>query len=89
MMKNYPSFLKNEPLIWGITMSDIFKLTMSMFVLSFLNIPQEIILFLVVLIYGVLILLRKLYPRRHFEFLFKREKVLRFFSVVKIGRNKK
>ena len=86
-MKNYPSFLKNEPQIFGITMSDIFKLTISMFGMSLMDMPQELILLFIALIYGSLLMMRRLYPRRHFEFLLKKEKTLNFHELIKKGKN--
>jgi hypothetical protein len=68
MMARYPAFLKREPLIWGISLSDIFKLTSFMFVGSIFNVSQEVILISIASIYCFLVIVRKLFPRRHLEF---------------------
>ncbi len=68
MMARYPAFLKREPLIWGISLSDIFKLTSFMFVGSIFNVSQEVILITISLVYGVLVIVRKIFPKRHLEF---------------------
>lgn len=72
-MARYPSFLKKEPLIWGISLSDIFKLSFLIFAASAINLPQEGVLAGIVALYGGLITKRKLFPRRHFEFLLKKK----------------
>lgn len=75
-MALYPVFLKKEPLIWGISLSDIFKITAIMFLGAILNLSHELILIIVVLVYGGLITIRKLYPKRHFEFLLSKKNLL-------------
>lgn len=72
-MAKYPSFLKKEPLIWGISLSDLIKLSFVMLVLSLLNLSESYILISVAAYYLLLIVVRKSYPKRHFEFLMKKK----------------
>ena len=64
----YPSFLKQKPLIWGISLQDLMILSAILFVLLNIGVGQVPTLFLLVITYSMMILARKLYPRRHFEF---------------------
>lgn len=64
----YPSFLKQKPLIWGISLHDLLILSAVLFVLLNIGVGQVPTLFLVIIFYLGMILARKLYPRRHFEF---------------------
>lgn len=75
---SYPSFLKNEPLIWGITISDLFRLSGVMVVMQMLGASQLIILGTALLSYLVLITARRLFPRRYFEFQMKRKKIIKW-----------
>lgn len=75
-MALYPVFLKKQPLIWGISLSDIFKLTAVMFVGSLLDVSQELILLAIVVIYGGVIAARRLFPKRHFEFRLRKKERL-------------
>ena len=72
-MARYPSFLKKEPLIWGISLSDLIKLSLVMFVLSLFNVPESFVLVSVGSWYLGLIVMRKTFPKRHFEFLMKKK----------------
>ena len=72
-MAHYPSFLKKEPLIWGITLSDLIKLSLVMFVLSLISVSESFILIGVGLWYLGLIVVRKTFPKRHFEFSIKKK----------------
>ena len=47
-----------------------------MFLGAILNLSHELILIIVVLVYGGLITIRKLYPKRHFEFLLSKKNLL-------------
>lgn len=89
MMVKYPVFLKKQPLIWGISLSDIFKLTSLMFVSSFLNISQEVVLLALGVIYGCLLISRKLFPKHHFEFLLKKKDRLPLHLAITNGRETK
>jgi hypothetical protein len=73
----YPSFLKNEPLIWGISVSDLFRLSGVMVVMQILGAGQLAILGATVLSYVILVTARRLFPRRYFEFQIKRKKVIK------------
>lgn len=66
----YPSFLKQKPLIWGISLQDLLILSGILFVLSNIGVGQIPTLFLIVVFYMGMKLTRKLYPKRHFEFVF-------------------
>lgn len=72
-MAKYPVFLKKQPLIWGISLPDIFKLTGLMFVSSFLDISQEVVLAALIGSYGCLLISRKIFPKHHLEFLLKKK----------------
>jgi hypothetical protein len=73
MQAQFPSFLKNEPLIWGITLTDLFRLSGVMVLFLIMGINQMMILILTVLVYLGLITTRKIFPRRYFEFLLKKK----------------
>ena len=73
----YPSFLKNEPLIWGISISDLFRLSGVLVFMQIIGAGQLVILGVTILSYVVLIMARRLFPRRYFEFLLKRKKMIR------------
>jgi hypothetical protein len=73
MQAQFPSFLKNEPLIWGITLTDLFRLSGVMVLFLIMGINQMMILILTVLVYLGLITTRKVFPRRYFEFLLKKK----------------
>lgn len=88
-MAKYPVFLKKQPLIWGISLSDIFTLTSLMFMSSFLNISQEIVLLALGFIYCALIMSRKLFPKRHFEFLLKKKDRLQLHLSLTNAKEKK
>ncbi len=79
-MKNlsatYPSFLKNEPLIWGISISDLFRLSGVLVFMQIMGAGQLVILGVTILSYVVLIMARRLFPRRYFEFLLKRKNMI-------------
>jgi hypothetical protein len=64
----YPSFLKQKPLIWGISLHDLLILSAVLFVLLNIGVGQVPTLFLIVIFYLAMILVRRFYPRRHFEF---------------------
>jgi hypothetical protein len=85
-MVYYPSFLKNEPLIWGISLSDIMKLTFCMFFMSLMDFSQEVILVFLFIIYGSLIFIRRRYQRHYFSFLMKRKKELKSFGLIRLKR---
>lgn len=74
----YPSFLKNEPLIWGVTISDLFRLSGVMVVMQMLGAGQLIILGGTFLSYLGLITARRLFPRRYFEFQLKRKTIIKW-----------
>jgi hypothetical protein len=73
MQAQFPSFLKNEPLIWGITLTDLFRLSGVMVLFLIMGMNQMMILILTVLVYLGLITTRKVFPRRYFEFLLKKK----------------
>jgi hypothetical protein len=73
MQAQFPSFLKNEPLIWGITLTDLFRLSGVMVLFLIMGMNQMMILILTVLVYLGLITTRKIFPRRYFEFLLKKK----------------
>ncbi len=73
MQAQFPSFLKNEPLIWGITLTDLFRLSSVMILFLIMGLNQMMILILTALVYLGLITARKLFPRRYFEFLLKKK----------------
>lgn len=72
----YPSFLRNEPMIWGISISDLFRLSGVMMVLQLLGADSLIILGATFLSYLIIVSARRLFPRRYFEFYFKRRKCI-------------
>lgn len=74
----YPSFLKNEPLIWGVSVSDLFRLSGVMVVMQMLGASQLVILGATILFYLGLISARRFFPRRYFEFQLKRKKLIKW-----------
>lgn len=64
----YPSFMKNQPLIWGISMSDLFILSGVLFFMMTVGASEVFTLGSTVIFYLAMIGARKLFPRRHFEF---------------------
>ena len=77
LIATYPSFLKNEPLIWGVTVSDLFRLSFVMVVMQMLGASQLVILGSTVLFYLGLITARRFFPRRYFEFQLKGRKLIK------------
>lgn len=73
----YPSFLRNEPLIWGVSISDLFRLSGVMVVMQLLGADSLIILGTTFLAYLIIITARRLFPRRYFEFYFKRKDAIK------------
>jgi hypothetical protein len=51
LISTYPSFLKNEPLIWGVSISDLFRLSGVMVVMQILGASQLVILGATILFY--------------------------------------
>lgn len=73
----YPSFLKNEPLIWGVSISDLFRLSGVMVVMQMLGASQIVILGSTLISYLGIITARRIFPRRYFEFIWKRKKLIK------------
>ncbi len=73
----YPSFLKNEPLIWGVSISDLFRLSGVMVVMQMLGAGSIVILGTTILFYIGIITARRIFPRRYFEFVWKRKKLIK------------
>lgn len=73
----YPSFLRNEPLIWGISLSDLFKLSGVMVVLQVLAADSLVILGGTFVVYLIIVSARRYFPRRYFEFFFKKRKLIK------------
>lgn len=73
----YPSFLKNEPLIWGVSVSDLFRLSGVMVFMQIIGAGQLVILGATVISYVLLITVRRLFPRHYFEFQIKKRKMIR------------
>ncbi|MBY0414690.1 MAG: hypothetical protein K2Q18_11010 [Bdellovibrionales bacterium] len=65
---HYPSFMKNQPLIWGISLSDLFILSGVLFVMMLLGANEMTTLATTIAVYLLMISARRLFPRRHFEF---------------------
>lgn len=82
-MVRYPAFLNKQPLIFGIGLTDIFKLTGLIFVGSLLDLSQELVLGIVAFVYFSMISIRKIYPRKHLEFYLKKKSVLHYFNAIK------
>ncbi len=78
LVATYPSFLKNEPLIWGVSVSDLFRLSGVMVVLQLLGASQFVILGATILFYLGLISARRFFPRRYFEFQLKKKKIIKW-----------
>ena len=74
----YPSFLKNEPLIWGVSVSDLFRLSGVMVVMQMLGADQLMILGATLLFYLGLITARRFFPRRYFEFQFRKKNLIKW-----------
>ena len=87
-MAKYPSFLKREPLIWGITLSDLIKLSLVMFFLSLCNVPETFVLFGIGTWYLGLIAMRKTFPKRHFEFWIKQKSYLPLYLAITNSKRK-
>lgn len=66
----YPSFLKQKPKVWGMSIQDMLLLSIVLFVLTQIGIPDFVIIVTLIALYFAIIGLRRLYPRRHFEFAF-------------------
>lgn len=73
----YPSFLRKEPLIWGVSISDLFRLSGVIVVMQFLGADSLIILGATILAYLVIVSVRRLFPRRYFEFYFKKRRLIK------------
>ncbi len=67
MKAYYPSFLKNRPLIWGVSLNDLLLLSGVLFLFVTVGMPEVVTLGGTTAVYGMLILSRRLFPRRHFE----------------------
>ena len=78
LIATYPSFLKNEPLIWGVSVSDLFRLSFVMVVMQMLGASQLVILGATILFYLGLIATRRFFPRRYFEFQVKRKNKIKW-----------
>lgn len=78
LQATYPSFLKNEPLIWGVSISDLFRLSGVMVILQILGAEQLVILGATILFYLGLISARRFFPRRYFEFKWKKKKLIKW-----------
>ena len=78
LVATYPSFLKNEPLIWGVSVSDLFRLSGVMVVMQMLGASQLVILGATILFYLGSISARRFFPRRYFEFQLKRKKLIKW-----------
>lgn len=78
LIATYPSFLKNEPLIWGVSVSDLFRLSGVMVIMQMLGTSQLMILGATILFYFGLITTRRFFPRRYFEFQLKRKKLIKW-----------
>ena len=74
----YPSFLKNEPLIWGVSVSDLFRLSGVMVVMQLLGADQLMILGATLLFYLGLITARRFFPRRYFEFQLRKKNLIKW-----------
>ncbi|MGZ3789731.1 MAG: hypothetical protein ACXVLQ_14475 [Bacteriovorax sp.] len=77
----YPSFLKKEPLIWGVSVSDLFRLSGVMVVMQMIGAGQLAILGATILFYLGLIMARRFFPRRYFEFQMKRKKLIAWRAI--------
>ena len=66
----YPSFLKQKPKVWGMSLQDMLLLSFVLFVLSQIGFPDLLIILILIVLYFLLMSMRRLYPRRHFEFAF-------------------
>lgn len=64
----YPSFMKNQPLIWGISLNDLFILSGVLFFMILLGASEMVTLVTSLSVYLLMIGARRLFPRRHFEF---------------------
>lgn len=64
----YPSFMKNHPLIWGISLNDLFILSGVLFIMMLLGANEMTTLATTIAVYLLMIGARRLRPRRHFEF---------------------
>jgi hypothetical protein len=77
----YPSFLKNEPLIWGVSVSDLFRLSGVMVVMQVIGASQLVILGTTILFYLGLITARRFFPRGYFEFRLKRKNKIKWSEI--------
>lgn len=64
----YPSFLKQRPLVWGMSLQDLLALSGILFVLINVGVGEIPTLISLAFIYFVMVMSRRLYPKRHFEF---------------------
>lgn len=77
LIATYPSFLKNEPLIWGVSVSDLFRLSGVMVAMQMLGASQLVILGATIIFYLGLITARRFFPRRYFEFWMKKKNLIK------------
>jgi len=65
----FPSFLKQKPLVWGMSLQDLLVLSGVLFLLINIGVGEIPTLIFLALIYLSMIAIRRLYPKRHFEFI--------------------
>ena len=64
----YPSFLKEKPKIWGMTIVEMFILSLILMILSYLEVRDFIIILVLIITYLIQTTLKRIYPKRHLEF---------------------
>lgn len=66
----YPSFLRAKPKVFGMELSEMFFLSGVLFLLTQLEVSGILILLILGVLYLCITGIKRLYPRRHFEFVF-------------------
>lgn len=85
----FPAFLRNEPLIWGIKLSDLFKLSGVLISLQMLGASSFVMISVLVVFYFILIAVRRYLPRRYFEFVLSKKSHLKMQNLNKGIRDEK
>lgn len=73
----FPAFLRKEPLIWGIQISDLFRLSGVLVFMQFMKVSSMVMLATLIGLYFTIIAVRRFFPRRYFEFYFQKKTFLK------------
>ena len=73
----FPAFLRKEPLIWGIQISDLFRLSGVLVFMQFMKVSSMVMLATLIGLYFTIMAVRRFFPRRYFEFYFHKKTYLK------------